>query len=70
MKIESYSIAAPAKGLSKQHVILANEGCNGLPLIYLQRPKWIKDNEQWLKIVKSIKLELPAGFEVTVFDLL
>jgi hypothetical protein len=64
MKVESYSIASPAKGLSKQHVILANEGCTGAPLVYLQRPKWIADDAQWLAIVASIRLELPAGFEV------
>ena len=63
MKIESYSIASPIKGVCKSHGIWAQEGNKTAPLVYLQRPKWIPENE-WKKIIDSIRLDLPAGYEI------
>ena len=34
------------------------------PLVYFQGAKWIKDDACWEKIVSSIRLQLPNGFEV------
>ena len=67
MKITHYGLDAPAKGLYKQHVIIARDKAEDgyFPLIYLQRPKWIKDDAAWKKIVESVQLKLPKGFEVT-----
>jgi len=65
MKIESYSTNRPVAGICRQYGVWAQEGSVTSPLIYLQRPKWIKDDAAWLKIVESIRLELPQGFEVT-----
>lgn len=65
MKLETYSIGSPVSGVCKQHAILATEGCTTSPIVYLQRPKWIKDDAAWERIVKSIRLDLPNGFNVT-----
>ena len=64
MKVESYTVQGPVEGLVKQHAIWAQEGCTGAPLVYLQRPKWIANDVQWFTIVDSVRLVLPAGFEV------
>ena len=64
MKVESYSVQGPVAGLVKQHAVWVQEGCNGTPLIYLQRPKWIANDDQWQKIVSSVRLNLPTDFEV------
>lgn len=64
MKVESYSVSGPVEGLVKQHAIWAYEGTTGAPLVYLQRPKWIANDAQWLAIITSIRLDLPAGLEV------
>ena len=66
MKISEYIIDAPCKGLYKQHCILVKDEAVGcfMPLVYLQRPKWIKDDAAWEKIVKSVRLTLPRDFEV------
>ena len=64
MKVESYTVEGPIDGLVKQHAIWAQEGSTGAPLVYLQRPKWIANDAQWLAIVASIRLELPVCFEV------
>ena len=63
MKVESYCVEGPIKGLVKQHAIWAYGEATVIPLVYLQRPKGIANDAQWLTIVASIRLELPAGFE-------
>ena len=64
MKIESYSVDAPISGICKQYGVWAQEGNAVAPLIYFQRPKWIKDDAAWKKLVESVRLGLPQGFEV------
>lgn len=66
MKIGGYSINSPMEGVCKQWCILAQEyGKNySSPLVYLQRPKWITSDEDWEKIVRSIKISLPSGIEI------
>jgi hypothetical protein len=65
MKIESYCIFSP-DSYQKQfsvHGISADTDLV-MPLIYLQRPKWIKDDGVWEQICDSVKLSLPKDFEV------
>ena len=66
MKITHYGLDAPCKGLYKQYAIIAREYAkNGyMPILYLQRPKWIKDDAVWKKIAESVMLRLPKDFEV------
>ena len=64
MKVERYTVEGPIHGLVKQHAIWAEEGNTGAPLVYLQRPKWIANDAQWLTIVNSVRMVLPADFEV------
>ena len=65
MKITHYHLSGPIHPLCKQSAIWVRGKESGLiPLIFLQRPKWIKDDAVWEKIVKSIQLRLPKEFEV------
>lgn len=64
MKIERLEVNGPIKGICRQPAIWGGEGNGFAPLVYLQRPKWIKDDTVWDKIVKGIRLELHSGFEV------
>lgn len=64
MKVTHYHTAKPVSGICKQHAIWGREGSISSPLVYLQRPKWIKDDAAWEKIVESVRLNLPRGFEV------
>lgn len=64
MRITRYHISGPVKGLWKQSAIVGSSGVYSSPLVYLQRPKWIKDDEVWKKIVESIQLNLPVDLEV------
>jgi hypothetical protein len=63
MKIERYYIGSPVEGLCKQRAIWISEGNQHTPLVYLQKPKHIKQ-EQWAEICNSISISLPSGFEI------
>ena len=65
MKLTTYSVGGPVEGLCKQHAVWGSNGVQSCPLIFLQRPKWIKDDSAWQKIVDGVKLELPIDFEIT-----
>lgn len=65
MKISSYSLCGPMAPLWKQHCILGHlSSHHSAPLVYLQRPKWIVNDDEWEIIVKSVRINLPAGFEI------
>lgn len=64
MKIESYYICSPIKGLCKQYSLMAREDNGSTPIVYFQRPKFIEDDAKWEQIVKSIRIDLPQGFEI------
>lgn len=68
MKIKTYSISGPVKGICKQHAIwaLEDDASSVWPVVYLQRPKWLKDDVAWEKICKSIRLDIPKDFEINV----
>lgn len=64
MKINSYSIESPRKGIFKQYTVCAYTENGLFPLIYLRRPVWIKSDAKWEKMVKSIRLDLKDGFAI------
>ena len=66
MKIRRYSLGGPQIGLVKQNAIwVSGKNIGTYPLVYFQRPKWIKDDACWEKICKAVKLQLPVDFEVS-----
>jgi hypothetical protein len=64
LKLTHYGVDGPVKGICKQSAVWGREGHSAAPLVFLQRPKWIKDDLAWKKIIESIQLRLPKGFEI------
>lgn len=65
IKLTHYHTSGPVDGLCKQSAIWGRgETTADSPLVFLQRPKWITDDTVWNKIVDSVQLNLPCGFEV------
>lgn len=67
MRITRYSICRPIEGSRGAWAIWGSceEDGSTSPLVYLTRPKWIKDDASWEKIVNSIKLSLPADTQIS-----
>ena len=66
MILGKYGPSGPVSGLWKQNAIVgyAEEGNYIAPILYLQRPKWIKDDDVWQKICDNVRLDLPKGMEI------
>ena len=60
MDIDSYSICSPVKGITKQYAIWGNKGSSTFPLVYLQRPKHISDND-WQLVINHLSLDIPKA---------
>lgn len=66
-KVKAYSLnKEPIAGICKRPSLWAHfSDVNSIaPLMYLLRPKWIKSDAVWDKILDSIRLELPKDMEV------
>lgn len=62
MKPTKISKEGPIKGITKQSGFWAHSDKNSMsPLVYLQRPKWIKDDASWSRIVAGITIDITQG---------
>jgi hypothetical protein len=66
MKVHRYNIGGPVEGLCKRDALWVTDkkGTITAPVIYFQRPKWVKDDAVWRRLLASIEIKLPQGFEV------
>ena len=60
--VTSYTVCKPIPRVCKQwavwvHIKSAEGGEYSMPLIYLQRPKWFTDDEEWEKVCGSVCVE-------------
>lgn len=63
-EIRGYQVCGPIAGVCKQSAVWVEgqtaDGVNCLtPIVYLQRPKWIKDDHVWEKICESVTINIP-----------
>lgn len=46
-------LSGPIKGVSKSHALWVESGVRLQPLVYFQKPKWIKDDAAWEKFIRG-----------------
>lgn len=65
MKIESYSILTTGlRPIKSPAIWVCKKDTNGMyPLVYFKKPKWV-DEDDFKKVLESIKLHLPQDFEL------
>lgn len=63
MLVNHTFISKPVKGMVKQWGLWVMEGNQIAPLVYFQKPKWIKES-QWAEIVNAIEINLPKNYRV------
>ena len=63
-KPSHYEVSGPISGICKSWGVWGQDGNITAPLFCMQRPKWIKDDACWEKIVTSVKLNLPSETEI------
>jgi hypothetical protein len=64
VRIKQIERSGSCPPLFSQNCLLGNDGSVSAPIAYLQRPKWVKDDDCWKTICESITISLPHGFEI------
>jgi len=54
------TICGPIKGICKQYAIWNEQGSSCVPVVFFQKPKWIKNEEAWIKFIRSMEIRLSA----------
>lgn len=66
-KLDSMFSSPGGESFSKSPSVWGQSGSIILPLLYLRRPKWIKNDSEWEFIVNKVfeGFNLPADFTLT-----
>lgn len=66
MKVHRYNIGRPVPGLCKSDALWVTDKRGNItaPLIYFRRPKWVRDDDVWRKVLASITVQLPQGIKI------
>ncbi len=63
--LATYPTKEGVPNVCKQSAVWAITEDGHWPLAYLQRPKWIKSDEAWGKIVGGIRVYLPKDADIS-----
>jgi hypothetical protein len=57
-----FFLSCPIKGVRKSYALWVESGVQFQPLVYFQKPKWIKDGAAWEKLIRGLFMAIsPEG---------
>ena len=57
-----FFLSRPIKGVRKSYALWVESGVQFQPLVYFQKPKWVKDDATWEKFICGIFMAIsPEG---------
>ena len=57
-----FFLSCPIKGVRKSYALWVESGDQFQPLVYFQKPKWIKDGAAWEKFIRGVLMAIgPEG---------
>ncbi len=57
-----FFLSCPINGVRKSYALWVESGVRFQPLVYFQKPKWIKDTATWEKFIRGVYMEIsPEG---------
>ena len=58
----NFFLSGPVKGVRKSYALWVESGVRFQPLVYFQKPKWIKDDAAWEKFIRGVFMAIsPEG---------
>lgn len=63
-------LSGPIKGVSKSHALWVESGVRFQPLVYFQKPKWIKDDAAWEKFIRGAFTMIDAEGQAALNEML
>jgi len=63
-------LSGPIKGVCKSHALWVESGVMAQPLVYFQKPKWIKDDAAWEKFIRGAFTMISAEGQAALNEML
>lgn len=63
-------LSGPIKGVSKSYALWVESGVRCQPLVYFQKPKWIKDDAAWEKFVRGAFIMISTEGQDAIHEML
>ena len=58
----NFFLSCPIKGVRKSYALWVESGDQFQPLVYFQKPKWIKDDAAWEAFIRGVVMAIsPEG---------
>jgi len=65
-----FVLSGPVKGVRKSYALWVESGVRFQPLVYFQKPKWIKDDAAWEKFVRGAFTAISAEGQAAINEML
>ena len=65
-----FVLSGPAKGVRKSYALWVESGVRFQPLVYFQKPKWIKDDAAWEKFIRGAFTAISAEGQAALNEML
>lgn len=63
-------LSGPIKGVSKSYALWVEEGTTSTPIVFFRKPKWVTNNDAWVKFIRGISMSLSAEWQAALNEML
>ena len=65
-----FYLSGPIKGVSKSYGLWVESGVRFQPLVYFQKPKWVKDDTAWEKFICGLFMSISPEGQAAINEML
>ena len=66
----NFVLSGPIKGVRKSYGLWVESGVRFQPLVYFQKPKWIKDDTAWERFICGLFMSISPEGQATINEML
>ena len=66
----NFVLSGPIKGVRKSYELWVESGVRFQPLVYFQKPKWIKDDIAWEKFICGLFMSISPEGQAAINEML
>lgn len=63
-------LSGPIKGVSKSYALWVEGGKTSTPIVFFHKPKWVTNNDAWVKFIRGISMSLSAEGQAAINEML
>ena len=63
-------LSGPIKGVIKSYALWVEEGKTNTPIVFFHKPKWVTNNDAWVKFIRGISMSLSSEGQAALNEML